>query len=443
MKFENSKYITSKVKNILKEHNFIVMTEIQQRVLNCNNKNLIVQAPTGSGKTLCYLIPLANILNNLTLQHSDVKKIYGIILVPTRELCLQIHELANMLQINNTVFIGGDNELDDSNINSHLIIGTPGRMLFLIKKNINRFYKLKYLILDEADKLLFQGFDNYARIILDQIAKRTEIVQFYSATISGEVQLEAQKIGNYNEIIINNIKPITLNVFYMILHANKKINTCLELFKNHSKVIVFFGTCAEADYFYNLLTIYFTTNRDIHPNYNINNLILLHGKIKQQDRNIIFEQIRQSTKYLLLTTDLSARGFDFQDINLVIHFDIPKDPSNILHRSGRTGRNGKFGESIIFLLNNELHYIKYITLKYKTLLIQEYKNCTIDNIDFENNDKLIKLGIKAFVSYIRFYKEHILNYILDYKQLNLNDIKNMFQLKHIPKLKELNKFSKY
>lgn len=443
MKFENNKYITSKVKNILKEHNFIIMTEIQQKVLDYNNKNLIVQAPTGSGKTLCYLIPLANILNNLTVRHNNVKKIYGIILVPTRELCLQIHELANMFQIDNKIFVGGDNELDDSSINSHLIIGTPGRMLFLIKKNPNRFHKLKYLILDEADKLLFQGFDNYARIILDQIAKKTEIVQFYSATINEEVQLEAQKIGNYNEIIMNNIKPVTLNIFYMILHADKKIDTCLELFKNHSKVIVFFGTCAEVDYFYNLLVIYFTNNKDIHPNYDTNNLMLLHGKIKQYNRNIIFEQIKQSTKYLLLTTDLSARGFDFQNINLVIHFDIPKDPSNILHRSGRTGRNGKTGESIIFLLNNELHYLKYITLKYKTLSIQEYRNYTIDNIIFENNDKLIKLGTKAFVSYIRFYKEHILNYILDYKQLNLDDIKTMFQLKRIPKLKELNKFGKY
>ena len=109
MKFENNKYITSKVKNILKEHNFIIMTEIQQKVLDYNNKNLIVQAPTGSGKTLCYLIPLANILNNLTVRHNNVKKIYGIILVPTRELCLQIHELANMFQIDNKIFVGGDN----------------------------------------------------------------------------------------------------------------------------------------------------------------------------------------------------------------------------------------------------------------------------------------------------------------------------------------------
>ncbi|WUR04150.1 ATP-dependent RNA helicase Has1 [Vairimorpha necatrix] len=421
--------LNSKLKEILEKNNFLTLTNVQEKTLPLmlNNKDIVVQSQTGSGKTLSFVLPiLHNYLKNQTFYKNHP---VCLVIVPTRELALQIEEVFKMFEIKTRSFIGGyeiEEDLKDINNDYKIIVGTPGRLLEIIKKNSKIFSKISNLILDEADRLINLGFKEKVLDIVSLLPK-SKSCSFFSATINEDIKNLSKSILK-NPVFVDNVGneiPDNLLIRYLNLKSNEKLIYTLELVTN-KKSIVFFATCNQVDFFYDFLI-----------KFGKKNIYKIHRKMKQDDRNNVYKNFYDQGE-VLLCTDVAARGIDFKNINLVIHFDIPSDYNNIIHRSGRTARNGLKGESILFVMPNETSYLDYLSIKKLEIKEIQYKNSLqIEELKKIMDDELYKLSVKAFVSYFRSYKEHSLSYILDYTTLNYDELVDLYMLKKIPGMTEL------
>ncbi|OQS55001.1 SPB4 [Ecytonucleospora hepatopenaei] len=562
--FSNNNIIHNDIKSILHDNNYINMTDIQYNTLNDKSHYMgdrLIHAPTGSGKTLCYVIPIINyiynsnicnnskICNNSNIYNSNIcnnsnTNIYNnntnicniynytaIIIIPTRELAIQINNIFNMFNINTTILIGGNNtntNICNTNIytntniynNTNILISTPGKLLSIINNNTNIYNNIcnninnnicnytKYIIFDEADKLLSNDFYSSYVTITNKIYNKHSIIQYYSATINDDIIhkinitikknidiihnniLNNDNIlnnnsnndntlnndNNSNILNYNNILPNNLIINYIYINnAIDKLYIVNDIINKYNKVIIFYNTCAEVEYFYNyynnnsnILNILYNDNNSniLNISNNDNNNLFLHGKLDQSIRSNTYNTLMHSDSYTLHATDVCARGYDFKGVDAVVHFDVAKEPATLIHRSGRTGRNGAGGISIILLMKNEHAYVKYMNIAYDKIEMvnktEEYysninnsnininlynsnisNNTNICNINKINNSNVCNINkinnSKAFVSYIRSYKEHILNYILNYKELDMNDIIQLYNLKHIPPMVDYSK----
>jgi ATP-dependent RNA helicase DDX55/SPB4 len=167
----------------------------------------------------------------------------------------------------------------------------------------------------------------------------------------------------------------------------------------------------------------------------------IHGKMSQDERSRTYGEFTDSTD-VLLCTDVAARGIDFKDIEDVVHFDIPKDYTNVVHRSGRTARNGAKGQSVVFIMPNERAYIEFLKLKNIKITPGEMRLGEVDADDYGKmksrvDAEMLSLAVRGFVSYIRSYKEHIVSFILDYRGLDYNSLAKLYFLDRIPTMPEL------
>lgn len=540
--------ISDEIKTVLESTSFSVMTKVQASVIpEFMKKDVIVQSQTGSGKTLAYLIPMLNFLynNKFNPTTNDKTFISGLIIVPTRELSIQIDEVLKLFKFKSEIFIGGTKMEDDNEKLKQEIsiaIGTPGRLQEVISSNSKIFSKVKYVVLDESDKLLSFGFEAKLLRIL-QFLPKNRLTGLFSATINESVnKLSLSFLKNPISIKVTENIPEKLNIKYAVLTPKQKIQKLADLIYKR-KSIVFFSTCNTTDYFFELFSRIFSENNEkTQENSHVRTfkdfaIHRIHGKMDQRDRNKIysgFEKIGGA----LFCTDVAARGIDFKGIDLVFHFDFPKDYENIVHRSGRTARNGHSGDSIIFLMPNEKSMVEFLKLKGITVELSnldEFENLEIveekgDNhpsnselndssqrfdsthtslnqnsdikkvciredekylITVDNSTKshsnvspdsqinilgtqniitdknelkdhkinlnvlemgkkvmdktLLDMAVKSFVSYIRGYKEHILNYILNFKELDYDELAEIHFLEKIPSMVELKsiKFKNY
>lgn len=448
--------IDSSIISTIESLGFSEPTAVQEKVIPEFIKNdVVVQSQTGSGKTLSYLIPVINRVIQIHRQVSENISITGLIIVPTRELSLQIEEILNKFPVKACSFIGGmpieedkrrlissittdDNNMMNADNNTlDVVIATPGRLFELLseKSICNKFKKIKYLIFDEADKMVTLGFEAKIMKILEYLPKN-RLTGLFSATIDENV-MKICSVSNPKIIKITENIPEKLNLKWIILNPVKKYDTLCYLVNQYDKIIVFFNTCNMVDFFYS-----------VYEKMNTHSIHKIHGKMDQKIRNTVYSNFEKSGG-ILLCTDVAARGIDFKGIEMVIHFDVPKDYNNIVHRSGRTARMGNEGESVIFLMENEKSMIEFLKLK--------GIHCNPIEFDFTEDyysvlstlikeDKaLLDLSVKGFVSYIRAYKEHILNYILNYKELDYDGLAELHCLRKIPMMPELKniKFKKY
>ncbi|EOB15090.1 ATP-dependent rRNA helicase SPB4 [Nosema bombycis CQ1] len=475
-----SNFFSGSILQILNRLGFTKMTQIQQKSIPVllSKKDLVVKSHTGSGKTLCFVLPI--------LKEINIKKRFtALIITPTRELALQIHEIFIQFQTKSCVCIGGvQNELD---LNCNVIVGTPGRLYEEIKNNPSLFKSLSYLVLDESDELISLGFSEKVLDIISLLPKK-RCTSLFSATISEKIEKLCKSLLK-NPVIIkegeydnNDIKgdiedpngvldntntplpsttPITstplpsnLILSFLLIKPEDKLFLTLKLIEG-KKSIVFFSTCNQVDFFYKIIKG--------------DNVYKIHGKMKQEERSTVYKEFN---KGVLLCTDVAARGIDFKEIDLIIHFDIPKDYKSIIHRSGRTARNGKGGEAILYVMPSEKTYLDY--LKIKEVEIKEKLIGDVDKgedyemirgeVFVEGQDPVVEgkdpvaeakdltplqsllnplddftldLSVKAFVAYIRSYKEHNFNYILDFNNLDFDSLAELFMLKKIPGMFEL------
>lgn len=438
--------VDASILSVLESLGFSETTPVQEKVIpEFIKSDVVVQSQTGSGKTLSYLIPLINRVIQIHKQVSENISITGLIIVPTRELSLQIEEILVKFPVKACSFIGGMpveedkkklDSADGTNSSLDVVIATPGRLFEILSEKTlcEKFKKIKYLILDEADKMVTLGFEAKIVKILECLP-RNRLTGLFSATID-EAVMKICSMSNPKIIKITENIPEKLNLKWCLLSPVEKYDAMWYLIKQYGKIIVFFNTCNMVDFFYGVM-------------YNTGKVHKIHGKMDQKIRNTVYSSFEKSGG-ILLCTDVAARGIDFKGIEMVIHFDVPKDYNNIVHRSGRTARMGNEGESVIFLMENERSMVEFLRLK--GIHCDPIELDLVDNnyhsglADLVKKDKiLLDLSVKGFVSYIRAYKEHILNYILNYKELDYDGLAELHCLERIPRMTELKnvKFKKY
>ena len=493
---------------------FDKITKVQNIVINefLKNKDVIVKSVTGSGKTISYIIPIIQRLINYSKENKNYKnEILALILLPARELAEQVYsEMSKFLSninysFTSQILIGGKKVEDDlSKFRAqipNIIIATPGRLVDIQEKEKISFSNLEILILDEADRMLDMGFEMAVSNIISKLPKQRR-TGLFSATVTSnvenlikagmrnpefiniiinqnkssnlfvsekEIKDKINNKGSYYSIIeftpdnyrINNSSqevPKGLGQYYRVIKNIKfKIPHLIQLLyglynsDKNEKIMIFLSTCFSVDYFNIILPLLF-------KKFNIENYSCskLHSKISQNKREKEYKnfKIEDSHKLnILLTTDLSARGIDIPDVDMIIQFDPPKNEDSYIHKAGRTARVGNTGVSILFLLEEELSFINF--MKQKFIYIDEFpypypddnKNEEIvDNLnklsilkcikDINISDKWIyDKAVNTFISYLRFYKENELKYIFDVRSLDIGNLANSFQLLKLPRLK--------
>ncbi|ADM12390.1 DEAD box ATP-dependent RNA helicase [Encephalitozoon intestinalis ATCC 50506] len=427
--------INSILKKEIEANGFGKMTDVQQMCVPemLKGKDVVVQSPTGTGKTMAFLAPILSAIYD----RREEKGIVAMIITPTRELALQIKDVADLFGVGCECFIGGMNIEDDYERMKKefpIVVGTPGRLLEIVGRDTKKFSRVRHAILDEADKLLGFGFEEKLLQLLAKLPKN-RVTGLFSATINDSVsKLSMSSLRNPVSINVgNNAMPVALE--YIVLSPMDKLFALVDIVPGR-RCIVFFATCNEVDFFSSLLS-----------RAGLQNICKIHGKIPQDERNRVYREFFKGNS-LLFCTDVAARGIDFQDVDLVVHFDIPKEYSSIVHRSGRTARNGCKGESILFVMPNEKAYTEFLKLKGIPVAESSYKikpSTSYSDIKSKIDSDLLNLSVKAFVSYIRSYKEHFVSYILDYKGLDFNSLAELFFLEKIPGMAELKnvKFEKF
>ncbi|MFK5986808.1 MAG: ATP-dependent RNA helicase DbpA, partial [Pseudomonadota bacterium] len=320
------------------------MTPIQEKALPLilSNRDLIAQAKTGSGKTAAFGIG--------TLLNIDPKvfKPQALIMTPTRELALQVYEelksLAKFIpNFKITSLTGGIPkrvQITALKHGTHIVIGTPGRLIDLLSTQSLNLENLKTLVLDEADKMVDMGFMEQINTIIEQTPENRQTLLF-SATFPDKIKKisdDFMQQPGHIKVDTTHQKSTIQSHFYRINRANKMeaLSTCLYSFKPNS-ALIFANTKVEVNDIVNQL----------------NNLGFsasgLHGDLEQSERGEVLLKFENQSTLILVATDVASRGLDIKDLECVINYELPYDPEVYTHRIGRTGRAGEKGISISFV----------------------------------------------------------------------------------------------
>jgi len=323
-------------------------------------KDIIAQAQSGTGKTGAFSI---GSLNNVD---EGLKETQIIVLSPTRELADQtfkvITELSSYTKISSCKVIGGTRVYDcisDLRKNPQVIVGTPGRIIdMLLKKHIFTQH-IKTLVIDEADEMLSQGFQEMIHNIFNYIPKTSQ-VGLFSATFPEElIELSVKFMDNPEQILVKK-ESLTLEgisqYFINVKHHNWKYDVLTDIYNtiNIAQCIIYINSKNR------LQEIYQQLNKDDFP------VGMIHGNLTTQERERIMDQFRQGEIRILLSTDLLSRGIDIQQLSLVINYDLPMQKETYIHRIGRSGRYGRKGVAINFVTDRDLEYLDEIQKFYNT-----------------------------------------------------------------------------
>ena len=403
--------INSSILSNLERLGYEKATQVQSESIPIalNGEDIIGSAKTGSGKSLAFLIPAIQ----KVYEEPKKKEIEILIITPTRELALQLYDLAKDLLTGNSeiiaLLIGGENRKKEAlkllSGNIRIIVATPGRLLDHMENTKNFDYsKINMLIIDEADKILKIGFEEEIKEIIKKIPKNRQTLLF-SATITPKVEdLITLSVREYKNIHIKNTDDpsvSTLEQGFINIEADKKFLFLFTFIKKNlnRKIIIFFSTCKEVEFFSNLL------------NYVDVPVLSISGDYKQQKRSTTFIEFCSLEKGVLLCTDVAQRGLDIPDIDWVIQYDPPHDPEEYLHRVGRTARGAnKIGKALLMILPNEIGFIRLLQLykiKIEEFEFPENKLAKIQE-QFEKlvNKKdhyLLNLATEAYRAYLHAY----------------------------------------
>lgn len=343
--------------NAINDMGFVTPSEVQAQAIPLllqEERDLVALAQTGTGKTAAFGFPM--------LQKIDVdsRTTQGLILSPTRELCLQItNELKQYGKyckgLNVTAIYGGASITDQARQvkrGAQIIVATPGRMKDMISRKLVDISKIQYSVLDEADEMLNMGFYEDITDILSHTPEEKS-TWLFSATMPKEVATIAKKfMYDPLEITVGNKNESTSNVSheYYLVNARDRYNALKRL------------ADANPDIF---SVIFCRTKRDTQKV--AENLIesgysagALHGDLSQNQRDLVMKSFRNKQIQMLVATDVAARGIDVDDITHVINYQLPDEIETYTHRSGRTGRAGKTGVSMVIVSKSELRKIKSI-----------------------------------------------------------------------------------
>jgi len=327
-----------------------------------DGKDIIAQAQSGTGKTACFTISSLEMID-LTIRFPQV-----IIMSPTRELSSQIQKVVDAIGINikmltTQLLVGGSSIETDMKLLKdkppHIIIGCPGRVQDMIKRKYLNTDKIKLVVLDEADEILSAGFTEQIYSIFDYLPKHIQIALF-SATIPSSLHgLTEQFMKNPLKIML---KPEQLTLegikqyFIKLEDDNMKYETLKDLFSSFtlSQCIIYCNSVRRVSDLYEAMI------QDKYP------VCQIHSNLDKIERQKNYEQFRLGNSRVLISSNVTARGIDIQQVSTVINFDIPKCVNTYLHRIGRSGRWGRKGVAINFITNRDIRYLKDIETFYNT-----------------------------------------------------------------------------
>jgi len=335
-------------------------SDIQCKALPILNskKDLYAQAQSGTGKTGAFTIGALNLVDE------DLKATQTLIMNPTYELVNQSYDvmkaLSQYMDINIMKVVGKtslDECKNDLEKNPEIIIGTPGRVLDMIKRRHLYTQNIKLLVLDEADEMLSHGFRDNIYNIIQHISKDCQICLFSATRTDETVELSNKFLNNPETIIVDhqNVSLEGIKQFKVLINEEWKYDTLLDLYNllNISQCIIY------VNYKDKLMNIY---DELIKNNYPVD---YIHGEITKDERESKLEDFKNGKTRLLLSTDLLARGIDVQQLNLVINFDLPRSKETYIHRIGRSGRYGRKGVAINLVGPRDTRSLSEIEEHYK------------------------------------------------------------------------------
>ena len=356
--------------NALKRIDINKPTPVQLKAipLILKGQNIMAQARTGSGKTLAFILP---IIEKLKFTRNE-----ALILVPTRELANQIYEVVRDLgnsRVKAFPIYGGvsiNNQIQKLENGINIIIGTPGRIIDLYKRRKLRLNEIRFVVVDEADRMFDMGFTPDVKYILNQIHSDYQFMLF-SATFDNRIR-ELVKQYSKNSFEFLNLSRDHLTVgntkqfYYLIDRYGDKLKTFLKILRREKPdhLLVFVNTKRTAAWLSKRLKSL--------DNF-IYNVDLISGDLSQHQREKILKAFKAHKINLLIATDVAARGLDINNISHVFNYDIPKYPENYVHRIGRTSRMNKRGVAITLCLKDEYEYLCHI----EGLIDKEIKEKTI------------------------------------------------------------------
>lgn len=332
--------------------------------------DVIAQAQSGTGKTACFSISALHLVN------TSIKTPQVIILSPTRELSIQsknvIDKLGNTIpNLSTQLMIGGTSTLTSikemRQNHPQIILGCPGRILYMLKRKILDSSNIKLLVLDEADELLSYGFKDQIYNIFQHMSNNIQVALF-SATMPSELyNLTDKFMVNPVKILVKN-EQLTLEgirQYYVALDNDElKYDTLKDIYSSLtvSQSIIYCNSVKRVN------DLYVAMNNDNYP------VCQIHSNMNKEERLKNYEDFKNGKHRVLISSNVTARGIDIQQVSTVINFDLPNCVHNYLHRIGRSGRWGRKGVGINFITQRDVRQLKYIEEFYHTKINELTEN---------------------------------------------------------------------
>lgn len=337
-------------------------------------KDVIAQAQSGTGKTACFTI------SSLEIIDIDSYSPQVIIMSPTRELSCQIKTVLdsignNIKNMKTQLLVGGtstDNDIKQlKETPPHIIVGCPGRIHDMLRRKHIRLDTIKFVVLDEADEMLSSGFKEQIYNIFQYLSKDIQIALFSATMPPTLYQLTEKFMRNPVKIIVK-AEQLTLEgikqYFVNLEDDNMKYETLKDLFSTFSvaQCIIYCNSVRRVS------DLYEAMSSDGYP------VCQIHSNLDKAERQRNYDQFRSGNFRVLISSNVTARGIDIQQVSTVINFDIPKCSSTYLHRIGRSGRWGRKGVAINFITRRDYKHLKEIESFYQTEISElpnDYKGC--------------------------------------------------------------------
>ena len=375
--------IIEPVLRALEDEGYETPTPIQTKTITpaLEGKDIVGLAQTGTGKTAAFAIPTLQLLAQ-NLQSGRNRSIRALVLTPTRELGIQVHEsfanYGHYLPLRSTVVFGGTSQgkqVKALRSGIDILVATPGRLIDLINQGYIDLSKIEILILDEADRMLDMGFIHDIRRIVKLIPAYRQTLLF-SATMPKEItQIVKTLLVDPVEVSVAPVSSTvdTVEQFIQYVDRNHKMDLFMD-FLSHNRgepVLMFTRTKRGAD-----IVVRELKKRGV-------DAVSIHGDKSQAARQRALKDFKEYKTQILVATDIAARGIDIEDLSYVVNYDIPEDPETYVHRIGRTGRAGNTGRSISYVSHQEIPLLKEIEklIKKKIDVVENKKYPLVDKTE--------------------------------------------------------------
>ncbi|GAE25533.1 ATP-dependent RNA helicase YxiN [Halalkalibacter wakoensis JCM 9140] len=368
-------HLSEEITRALRVMKFEKPTEVQRKVIPkaLEKSDLVVKSQTGSGKTAAFGVPVCELIE------WEERKPQALILTPTRELAAQVREditnIGRFKRIKALALYGKEpfsKQKEELKQKTHVVVGTPGRVMDHIERGTLDVAKITHLVIDEADEMLNMGFIDDVEAIVKQLPSN-RVTMVFSATLPKDVESLCHKYMN-DPINIERVASgiTTSTVEHQLIEVREEGKSALlqdvTTIENPDSCMIFCNTKEQVDQVFASLE---------HAGYHCEKL---HGGLEQEERFAVMKGFRAGDFRYLVATDVAARGIDIDNVTLVINYDVPMEKESYVHRTGRTGRAGNAGTAITFATPNDGKYIK---------LIERYIGFDIPEVDIPSQHEVI------------------------------------------------------